>query len=211
MNPTERATWDPLEAVHAGDLARPDFERWLYATPEMEAVLGPDAYLELVGRDDRGRFAVHDTRRQVEQLYAERRPGVLVTDRARRVAREFLDGSCDLWSTCRVFSALWADGHDAWVPLAFVGIRLERRRHPDAGGPGPVGAGRPRPPGRRPPSSCATWTPVRTPPNAIKELWRKGHVQARRGGAVSRRGRSYASGEPISSSAVDGCRGAPAP
>jgi len=125
VNATERAIWDHVEAAHAGDLDLRAFERWLHETPDVEAVLGRDGWLEMIARNYRERSALHDTQQQIERLYAERRAGQLPRDRARRVAGEFLDGRRDLWSTCRHLARLWTDGHETWIPIEFVGIDSE--------------------------------------------------------------------------------------
>jgi len=122
MNATERTLWEHLEAVHAGALELPSFEQWLYATPEVQTALGPDAWHALAAFDYHGRFAVHELRSLVERLYEEQRPGALPADRARRIANEFLTGSRDLWATCAALARLWGEGHQAWVPREFVGL-----------------------------------------------------------------------------------------
>jgi hypothetical protein len=60
----------------------------------------------------------------VERAYAERRPGELVYDMARRVAEEFLAGGRDLWQTTAPFALLVMKGHE-WVPWDFVYIDSE--------------------------------------------------------------------------------------
>jgi hypothetical protein len=125
VNAAERDIWTHLEAVHAGDLALAAFEQWLYATPGVETALGADAWLALVSLDYDGRFAAHEVRTLVERLYAQRRPGALPADQARRVAREFLADDRDLWSTCATLARLWSQGGEDWVPIDFVGLDSE--------------------------------------------------------------------------------------
>ena len=125
MDPTESTVWEHLAAIHSGVLSLPAFEQWLYGTPEVETVLGPDTWLDLVSLDFRGRHATHEVRSFVERLYDTRRPGALPADEARVVARAFLAGSADLWVACRRLAALWYLGHHAWVPLDFVGLDSE--------------------------------------------------------------------------------------
>jgi hypothetical protein len=69
MDTTERAVWDQLEALHSGDLTLEAFEQWLYSSKDGETGLGSDAWLEFISRDYRDRYALHDTRKQIERLY----------------------------------------------------------------------------------------------------------------------------------------------
>jgi hypothetical protein len=133
MDPISRDVWWHLEAAHAGDTPLPVFEQWVYESALAQRVLGPDAYFALAALDYRGRFAVHDTRALIERLYAERRPGALPIDRARRVAREFLDGHRDLWSTSATLATIWRTDGEEWVPIEFVGIDSELDSIPPPG------------------------------------------------------------------------------
>lgn len=46
-----------------GDAPTPEFERWVYATPDLESFLGAERYLVLISEDYRDALAVHDLRR----------------------------------------------------------------------------------------------------------------------------------------------------
>jgi hypothetical protein len=51
-----------------GETSTADFERWLYATPELESLLGPQLYLPLIAEDYRDVGGVHDLRRALPAL-----------------------------------------------------------------------------------------------------------------------------------------------
>jgi hypothetical protein len=121
---SNRTVWRQLEMLHTGDLSPDAFEQWAYAAPDLETTLGRDLALELLAFDYRGRGASQELHALVDRAYAERRPGELVYDMARRVAREFLDGERDLWRTTAPFARLFSQGHD-WVPVELVGVDSE--------------------------------------------------------------------------------------
>ena len=125
MSDAPNACWTSLEAAHTGDLPLDAFEAWVYRTLELEPLLGADLHLELLAFDFRQPHARHELRKLIERIYAAHRPGALLTDHARRVATEYLEGRRDLRSTCRTFAILWAEGHDDWVPSEFVYIDSE--------------------------------------------------------------------------------------
>ena len=116
--------WRQLETLHTGDLSADAFEQWVYSAPDLETVLGRDLALEFLAFDYRGRGESQELHALVERAYAERRPGELVYDMARRVAEEFLAGERDLWRTTGPLASLFARGHD-WVPVILVGIDSE--------------------------------------------------------------------------------------
>lgn len=123
--PAAQEPWLTLEAAHSGDLPLFDFEEWTYRTPALEALLGPDLYLELIAFDFGQRDARHELRKLIERIYAAHRPGLLLGDHARRVATEYIEGRRDLWRTTSAFANLWSAGHDDWVPDAFIAIDSE--------------------------------------------------------------------------------------
>jgi hypothetical protein len=50
--------------VH-GELAAPEFEQWVYRTPVLEPLLGPDRYLELISADFGGGPAQRELRKRI--------------------------------------------------------------------------------------------------------------------------------------------------
>lgn len=117
--------WQTLESAYSGELALSAFEQWLYATPELESVVGSDVFLDLIGFDFHQANALHEVRKLILKAYAARRPGEIEFDMARRVATEFLAGRRDMWTTARTFAQLSLDGHESWVPREFVYVDSE--------------------------------------------------------------------------------------
>lgn len=51
-----------------GETPTAEFELWIYATPELEPLLGPELYLRLISEDYRDAATVHDLRRALPAL-----------------------------------------------------------------------------------------------------------------------------------------------
>jgi hypothetical protein len=122
--------WQSLEAVYSGDLPLPAFEQWVYGTADLEPAIGATYYLELISFDFRQEYALHELRKLIGRIYDERRPGQLDYDTAKRVARDFLAGQRDLWSTARELTRLWHEGHENWIPSEVVYIDSELDSYP---------------------------------------------------------------------------------
>lgn len=108
-----------LAAVIHGDVPPADFERDVYASPEMEDDLGAADYHALLAFDYRGRDAPYELRKLLEAMYERRRPGLLVRDRVRVLAAGLCDGSADVESAVNELARYW---HHPWMPGVFVSI-----------------------------------------------------------------------------------------
>lgn len=59
---------EPAWRFLAGESGVEDFERWLYATPALEAIWGSEPYLALLSVDYRSRWAAHEVRKVLEPV-----------------------------------------------------------------------------------------------------------------------------------------------
>jgi hypothetical protein len=121
----EDDAWGRLEAVHTGDLAVEAFERWVYAHPGLEALVGPALALDFLTFDYRQPDARHELRKLVERAYLRHGPDELEHDMMRRIANEFLSGERDVWRTTAPFARLIATGEYDWIPLGFLYVDSE--------------------------------------------------------------------------------------
>jgi hypothetical protein len=110
-----------LSQVIHGDAAIDDFERYVYASPEMEGELGARDYHELLAFDYRGRHARHELLKLLTAVYERRRPGMLLQDRVRLLAEGLCSGSVELDSAVGELAMLWYAGRE-WIPSEFVSI-----------------------------------------------------------------------------------------
>jgi hypothetical protein len=110
-----------LDRLLTGELSLGDFEAWVYSTPAIEAELGAGAYVELLAFDYRGPHALQDTSACVTAIYERLRPGMLVRDRAHRLACGLVQGTIPLATAVDGLANLYYHGED-WIPTAFVGI-----------------------------------------------------------------------------------------
>jgi hypothetical protein len=118
-----------LDRLLTGEMALDDFEAWVYATPAIEAELGARAYLELLAFDYRGRHALHEADGLVSAVYERLRPGMLVRDRAHRLACGLLLGTVPLTVAVHGLANLYY--RHEWIPSLFVGISAEFDDLPD--------------------------------------------------------------------------------
>lgn len=125
--------WRQLESVHTGDLPVEAFEQWVYAHPDLEALLGPALALDFLTLDYRQPHAHHELRKLVERAYLRRGRKQLEYDMMRRVANEFLSGERDVWRTAAPFARLIATGEYDWIPLGFLYIDSELDSIPSPG------------------------------------------------------------------------------
>jgi hypothetical protein len=116
--------FDTLDRLLAGEIPLADFEAWLYSTPAIEAGLGAGAYLELLAFDYRRPHALQDATTCVGAIYERFRPGMLVRDRAHRLACGLLLGTIPLPAAVHGLANLYYDGQD-WIPTVFVGLSSE--------------------------------------------------------------------------------------
>jgi hypothetical protein len=96
--------WERLAAAHAGLIDVHEFEQWVYSSNELEAVVGRDWHLELLGFD-----FTKPLRPLLERLFTALRPS-WQNDLATYAAREFLDNRLDLRTAAHVL----APAHDAF-------------------------------------------------------------------------------------------------
>jgi hypothetical protein len=114
-------TWSTLERWLAGEISTVALEQWVYGSPYLETILGPDDHLALVSFDYHQAHADIELRRLVLQVYNHHRPGRLARDRARRLATGLVDGTIDLLPAVHALAQLGLEGND-WVPSTFVAI-----------------------------------------------------------------------------------------
>lgn len=120
-----------LDRLLTGELPVGEFERWVYASPEIETQLGSGDYFQLLAFDYRQPHAIHELRRLVGAVYERRRPGMLARDRAWRLACGLASGSLPV-AAAHGLAILHYGGH-GWVPLDFVGISVELDDVPSPG------------------------------------------------------------------------------
>jgi len=113
--------WPTLERWLAGEIPIHEFERWVYAQPNLEDVLGADDALALLSADFRAPHARVQIDRVILETYNRHRPGLLARDRARRLATGLVDGTLDVVSTVQKLAELYTQGN-AWIPVIFVSI-----------------------------------------------------------------------------------------
>jgi len=113
-----------LARLLTGEIPLADFEAWVYSTPAIEAELGADAYLELLAFDYRRPHALQDAVTFVGALYERLRPGMLLRDRAHRLACGLLLGTIPLPAAVHGLANLHYAGED-WIPTVFVGLSSE--------------------------------------------------------------------------------------
>jgi hypothetical protein len=113
-----------LDRLLAGEIPLADFEAWVYSTPAIEAGLGAGAHLELLAFDYRGPHALQEAATWVGALYERLRPGMLVRDRAHRLACGLLFGTIPLPAAVHGLANLYYGGED-WIPTIFVGLSSE--------------------------------------------------------------------------------------
>jgi|GEM_PF-1969499 len=130
MDPPPADVFATLDRLLAGEMALDDFEAWVYATSAIEAELGTRAYMELLAFDYRGRHALHEADGLVGAIYERLRPGMLVRDRAHRLACGLLLDTIPLPVAVDGLARLYYRGHE-WIPTLFVGISSEFDDLPD--------------------------------------------------------------------------------
>jgi hypothetical protein len=113
-----------LDRLLRGEIALGDFEAWVYSTPAIEAELGAGAYLELLAFDYRGPHALQEATTCVGAIYERLRPGMLVRDRAHRLACGLTLRTIPLATAVHGLANLYYDGQD-WIPTVFVGLSSE--------------------------------------------------------------------------------------
>ena len=115
-----------LERFRSGDLTLETLESWLYAnSASVQEALGPAIGLKLLEFDFRDKYASHELMKLIDRVYAERYPGELPIDQARRVATEYLNGARNLHSAMRVLASIRFDAPDDWIPDEIVYIDSE--------------------------------------------------------------------------------------
>ena len=144
MNPPAPPAYQVLDRVLAREIPPREFERWVYDSPELEAELGLGDYLLLAGFDYGQPDAAHELHRVVAGIYERKRPGMLVPDRAWRLACGLATGALPLVPAVDQLASLWYAGHE-WIPVEFVGIASElddlpQSRHPSHWDPAALAA-----------------------------------------------------------------------
>ena len=123
-NTKPHEVWPTLERLLAGEITLAAFEAWLFASADLERVVGSQGHMALMSFNFRQPHAIIELNKIVRQLYDEHRPGCLARDRAHRLAVGLIDGTIELQVAVRALSRLYNEGNH-WVPIIFVGIDSE--------------------------------------------------------------------------------------
>jgi hypothetical protein len=106
-----------------------DFERWVYQSADLEAVLSLTDYLDLISADYRTSDGITAARELVTRLLSQAAPGILANHRAAFLAEAMLSGHVDLVAGLREL-VLRHNGCTV-IPAALVGIESDTDTVPD--------------------------------------------------------------------------------
>jgi hypothetical protein len=124
MSNTDSHAWPYLAAAAYALAPIDEFETWVYASSDLQHVVGPEHYRELISFNFRKDHARHDLTSMVRGIFLERRPHGIERDVAVWLARSYLAGSTQLVTISRVLARLWSEEHE-WVPSEFAYIDSE--------------------------------------------------------------------------------------
>ena len=114
-----------------GVSASSDFETWLYGSGDLESVLPPDEYLDLLSADYKRPAGALAAQELVEALLDTRRPNVVAKYRIELLCEAMLTGRVDLLFGLREIVQFYYQGY-TFIPDVFIGLESETDTVPDS-------------------------------------------------------------------------------